>query len=178
MLSRVSHGCQGEAMTTYGCFPRSRSPIWACCSRGVLRRALLDLSGRTRLRPIIYSLALGVYCTTWTFFGAVGTAATQGWAYLPIYFGPALVFIAGRGFLERLIRIARAHNITSISDLVSARFGKSPEVAAVIALMALTAGLPYLALQYKAVAAVSRLSRGHPMRSVRGIGIQRCTLRC
>jgi len=54
--------------------------------------------GRTRLRPIIYSLALGVYCTTWTFFGAVGTAATQGWAYLPIYFGPALVFIADEAF--------------------------------------------------------------------------------
>src|SRR5882724_8237531 len=118
--------------------------------------------GRTRLRPIIYSLALGVYCTTWTFFGAVGTAATQGWAYLPIYLGPALVLIAGRGFLERLIRIARAHNITSISDLVSARFGKSPEVAAVIALMGLTAGLPYLALQYKAVAGSVTVITGTP----------------
>ena len=40
---------------------------------------------RVRLRPYIYSLALGVYCTTWTFFGAVGTAVRDGWAYLPIY---------------------------------------------------------------------------------------------
>ena len=41
--------------------------------------------GHARLRPWIYSLALGVYCTTWTFFGAVGTAVRDGWAYLPIY---------------------------------------------------------------------------------------------
>ena len=27
-----------------------------------------------RLRPYIYGLALGVYCTSWTFFGAVGSA--------------------------------------------------------------------------------------------------------
>ena len=28
-----------------------------------------------RLRPIVYSLALAVYCSSWTFYGAVGTAA-------------------------------------------------------------------------------------------------------
>ena len=33
--------------------------------------------GHARLRPWIYSLALGVYCTTWTFFGAVGTAVRE-----------------------------------------------------------------------------------------------------
>src|SRR5512140_218981 len=73
--------------------------------------------GRTRLRPYIYSLALGVYCTTWTFFGAVGTAVRDGWTYLPIYLGPALVFLFGTPFLERLIALVRAHNITSIADL-------------------------------------------------------------
>ena len=46
-----------------------------------------------RLRPYIYGLALGVYCTSWTFFGAVGTAVRDGWAYLPIYVGPSLVFL-------------------------------------------------------------------------------------
>ncbi|MEL8056801.1 MAG: hypothetical protein AAGK66_11635, partial [Pseudomonadota bacterium] len=33
--------------------------------------------------PIIYALAIAVYCTSWTFFGAVGTAASSGWDYLP-----------------------------------------------------------------------------------------------
>jgi Na+/proline symporter len=29
-----------------------------------------------KLRPIVYSLALAVYCSSWTFYGAVGTAAS------------------------------------------------------------------------------------------------------
>jgi PAS domain S-box-containing protein len=107
--------------------------------------------GRARLRPYIYGLALGVYCTTWTFFGAVGTAVRDGWTYVPIYLGPALVFLFATPFLERLIALVRAHNITSIADLISSRFGKSPALAALVTIIALTAGVPYLALQYKAV---------------------------
>jgi PAS domain S-box-containing protein len=107
--------------------------------------------GHARLRPWIYSLALGVYCTTWTFFGAVGTAVRDGWTYVPIYLGPALMLLFGMPFLGRLVVIVRAHNITSIADLISSRFGKSPTLAALVAVMALTAGVPYLALQYKAV---------------------------
>ena len=86
--------------------------------------------GHARLRPWIYSLALGVYCTTWTFFGAVGTAVRDGWTYVPIYLGPALVLLFGMPFLQRLVAIVRAHNITSIADLISSRFGKSPTLAA------------------------------------------------
>jgi PAS domain S-box-containing protein len=107
--------------------------------------------GRTRWRPYVYALALGVYCTTWTFFGAVGTAVRDGWAYLPIYLGPALVFLVGTPLLVRLVSVARAHNVTSIADFISSRFGKSPALAALVAVMALTAAVPYLSLQYKAV---------------------------
>lgn len=107
--------------------------------------------GRAKLRPYIYSLSLGVYCTTWTFFGAVGTAARDGWSYVPIYLGPALVFLFGAPFLERLVAVARAHNTTSIADFISSRFGKSPALAALVTVIALTAAVPYLALQYKAV---------------------------
>jgi PAS domain S-box-containing protein len=106
---------------------------------------------RARLRPYIYALALGVYCTTWTFFGAVGTAVRDGWTYLPIYLGPALMFLAATPFLRRLVSVARAHNITSIGDFVSSRFGKSPALAALVAVIAVTAAVPYLSLQYKAV---------------------------
>jgi PAS domain S-box-containing protein len=107
--------------------------------------------GVARLRPWIYSLSLGVYCTTWTFFGAVGTAVRDGWSYVPIYLGPALVFLFATPFLERLVAVVRAHNITSIADLISSRFGKSPALAALVAIIALTAAVPYLSLQYKAV---------------------------
>jgi PAS domain S-box-containing protein len=106
---------------------------------------------RARLRPYIYALSLGVYCTSWTFFGAVGTAVRDGWSYLPIYLGPAIVFLFATPFLARLVAVARAHNITSIGDFVSSRFGKSPALAALVTVIALTAAVPYLALQYKAV---------------------------
>ncbi|HUO95873.1 MAG TPA: PAS domain-containing hybrid sensor histidine kinase/response regulator [Steroidobacteraceae bacterium] len=116
----------------------------------------------TRLRPVIYSLALGVYCTTWTFFGAVGTAVREGWAFLPIYLGPALLFLLGAPYLARLIEVARARNITSIADFISSRFGKSPSLAALVSLIALLAAVPYLALQYKAVAASIDVLTGVP----------------
>jgi len=105
-----------------------------------------------RLRPLIYSLALGVYCTSWTFFGAVGSAVRDGWGYLPIYLGPALVFVFGLPFMERLARIGRAHKVSSIADFIASRFGKSRALAVLVTLIALAAAIPYIALQYKAVA--------------------------
>ncbi|GAA5233789.1 hybrid sensor histidine kinase/response regulator [Verticiella sediminum] len=107
---------------------------------------------RPWLRPIIYSLALAVYCSSWTFYGAVGSALRNGIAYLPIYLGPLLLFLFGWRIIERLALIARSQNTVSISDFISARYGRSPRLAALVTLIALIGILPYLALQYKAVA--------------------------
>ncbi|WP_430391989.1 PAS domain-containing hybrid sensor histidine kinase/response regulator [Dyella sp. 20L07] len=104
-----------------------------------------------RLRPIVYSLALAVYCSSWTFYGAVGTAARDGLGYLPIYLGPILLFVFGFGLLRRLVLVARHRNITSIADFIGARFGKSHGLAAMVAIIAVIAVVPYLALQFKAV---------------------------
>src|SRR5580698_9256687 len=106
-----------------------------------------------RLRPFVYALALGVYCTSWTFFGAVGSAVRDGWGYLPIYLGPALVFVFALPFLKRLVTVGRAHKVTSIADFIASRFGKSRALAALVTVIAFTATIPYLALQYKAVSA-------------------------
>ena len=105
-----------------------------------------------KLRPIIYSLALAVYCSSWTFYGAVGTAARDGLAYLPIYLGPILLFVFGFGLLRRLLQVVRRRNITSIADFIGARFGKSHGLAALVAVIAVVAVVPYIALQFKAVA--------------------------
>ena len=105
-----------------------------------------------RLRPIVYSLALAVYCSSWTFYGAVGTAAREGLGYLPIYLGPVLLFVFGFGLLRRLVEVAQQRNITSIADFIGARYGKSHGLAAVVAVIAVVAVLPYIALQLKAVA--------------------------
>ena len=105
-----------------------------------------------KLRPVIYSFALAVYCSSWTFYGAVGTAARDGLAYLPIYLGPILLFVFGFGLLRRLVQTVRQRNITSIADFIGARFGKSHGLAALVAVIAVIAVVPYIALQFKAVA--------------------------
>jgi Na+/proline symporter/signal transduction histidine kinase len=105
-----------------------------------------------RLRVLVYSLALGVYCTSWTFYGAVGNAAAAGWAFLPIYLGPIVLFLFGSGMLRRLLAVAKARNLTSIADFLASRFGRSQSLAGLVTVVALTAAIPYLALQFKAVA--------------------------
>jgi Na+/proline symporter len=74
-------------------------------------------------RAAIYGLSLAVYCTSWTFFGAVGTAARDGWDYLPIYLGPILVFVAAFPVVARLVDTARRIRVTSVADFFSARYG-------------------------------------------------------
>lgn len=107
---------------------------------------------RPRLRALVYSLSLAVYCSSWTFYGAVGTAARSGIAYLPIYLGPMLLFLFGIGVLHRLAAVVRQRKITSIADFIGARFGQSHGLAALVALIAVIAVVPYIALQLKAIA--------------------------
>ncbi|MEO7013631.1 MAG: hybrid sensor histidine kinase/response regulator, partial [Dokdonella sp.] len=117
---------------------------------------------RPALRPIVYSLALAVYCSSWTFYGAVGSAAQSSLSFLPIYLGPILLYLFGSGLIERLTRVAKTNNITSIADFVSSRFGKSNALGALVTLIAVTAAIPYIALQFKAVAMSIGVLSGHP----------------
>ncbi|HSU44263.1 MAG TPA: NahK/ErcS family hybrid sensor histidine kinase/response regulator [Casimicrobiaceae bacterium] len=109
------------------------------------------LVGAPLRKPWIYSLALAVYCTSWTFYGAVGHAATSGWDFLPIYLGPILVFAFCAPLLRRVVRISKRHNITSIADFVGARYGRHQPIAMLITAVAVIGVLPYIALQLKAV---------------------------
>jgi Na+/proline symporter len=50
-----------------------------------------------KLAPVIYALSLAIYCTSWTFYGAVGRAATVGLDFMLIYVGrPWSCWSAGR----------------------------------------------------------------------------------
>ncbi|MEM1390144.1 MAG: PAS domain-containing hybrid sensor histidine kinase/response regulator [Pseudomonadota bacterium] len=136
-------------------------PAWLILLCGVLYVVLLfAIAARRDKRaqkpgfvqsPTIYALALAVYCTSWTFFGAVGTASSSGWDYLPIYLGPILVFLLMPHFIRRVGRIVQRESITSLSDFLSARYGKSRMVAGVATLAAVAGSLPYIALQLKSV---------------------------
>ena len=90
----------------------------------VERRAQRGRLGWLR-SPLVYTLSLSIYCTAWTFYGAVGYAARSGLEFLTIYFGPTLVFIGWWWLLRKLVRIGRRHRVTSIADLISSRYGKS-----------------------------------------------------
>src|SRR5262245_47999535 len=102
-------------------------------------------------RPLIYSLSLAVYCTSWTFFGSVGLAAETGYDFIPVYLGPVLVFIFGVPLVTRIVRLAKSQNLTSVADFLAARYGKSPAVAAIVTFVAVVGTLPYIALQLKAI---------------------------
>jgi Na+/proline symporter/CheY-like chemotaxis protein len=102
-------------------------------------------------RPLIYALSLGVYCTSWTFFGSVGLAASTGYDFIPVYVGPILMFAFGWPLILRIVRLSKSQNITSIADFLAARYGKSQAVAAVVTAVAVVGTLPYIALQLKAV---------------------------
>ncbi len=104
-----------------------------------------------RGRPTIYALTLAVYCTSWTFFGSIGLSAATGLDFLAVYIGPIVAFVFARPLLRRIIRLSKAQNITSIADFIAARYGKNPSVAAVVTIIAVIGGLPYIALQLKAV---------------------------
>lgn len=106
---------------------------------------------RPWLRPAVYSLAMAVYCSSWTFYGAVGSAVRFGIGYLPIYLGPLLLLLFGWRIIERLALIAQSQNTVSIADFMASRYGRSQRLAALVSIIAIVAAIPYLALQYKAV---------------------------
>ncbi len=120
-------------------------------------------AGRARwLRsPLIYTLSLSIYCTAWTFYGAVGYAARSGLEYLTIYLGPTLVMVGWWWVLRKLVHVGRAQRVTSIADLLSSRYGKSNLLGVIVTVLAVIGTTPYIALQLQSVTlAFSVFARG------------------
>jgi Na+/proline symporter/signal transduction histidine kinase len=109
-------------------------------------RTAASREGRGR-RKLIYSLSLAVLCTSWTYFGAVGTATRDGWAYLPNYLGPILALVLFFPIWQRIAIAAKRENVGSIADFLSSRYGRSRPLGIVVALVAILGALPYIALQ-------------------------------
>jgi len=102
-------------------------------------------------RPWIYSLSLGVSCTSWAFYGTVGQAATTGAWLAPVYIGSILCFVLAWPMLLRILRITKQQNLTSIADFIACRYDRSPIIAATVTLVALLGTIPYIALQLRAI---------------------------
>ena len=109
-------------------------------------------AGRSLINnPYIYALSMAVYCTSWTFYGSVGRAATSGLDFLPVYLGPTLVLVLWPYVLEKMVRISAENRITSIADFIASRYGKSLYLGGIVTVIAVFGILPYIALQLKAV---------------------------
>ncbi|WP_218354713.1 hybrid sensor histidine kinase/response regulator [Alteromonas lipotrueiana] len=107
--------------------------------------------------PAVYSLALAIYCSAWTFFGSVGQASRFSWTYLPILLGPILLYVFGYRFIYKMTLVSKKQHITTIADFIASRYGKRQPVALLVTVIALLATIPYIALQLKAIGATFQL---------------------
>ncbi|AEG51312.1 multi-sensor hybrid histidine kinase [Sphingobium chlorophenolicum L-1] len=119
--------------------------------------------GRHDVRHAAYALALGVYCSSWTFYGAVGSAVRDGWHYLPIYLAPICLLIVAPRFLRRLAEAVAEERATTVSDFIAARFGHDVVVARLVTIIALLGTVPYVALQFRSIGGAISIVTGRPV---------------
>lgn len=104
-----------------------------------------------RQHPILYSLGLGVHCTSWAFFGTTSQAAEYGWAIVPTYMGIILTMVFAFPVVLHISRLCQQHNITSLADLIGMKYKHSHLVAAFVTVLCFVGVIPYIALQLDAI---------------------------
>ncbi|BAL25263.1 PAS-domain containing protein [Azoarcus sp. KH32C] len=110
-----------------------------------------------------FSLSLAVYSTSWTFYGNVGQAATSTLGFIPLDLGPILVFVFGQPLLRKLLRVCKNQHITSLADLIAARYSKKRSLAVLTTLIVVIGIIPYISLQLKAVSTTFDLLTAAPL---------------
>jgi Na+/proline symporter/signal transduction histidine kinase len=100
--------------------------------------------------PAVYVFSLGVYATSWTYYGSVGFAQTQGYLFLTIYLGVTLAFALSPLLLQPILRLTQEYQLTSLADLFAFRY-RSQLAGILVTLFMLLGTLPYIALQIRAV---------------------------
>ncbi|MBD3610244.1 MAG: PAS domain S-box protein [Gammaproteobacteria bacterium] len=100
--------------------------------------------------PMLYALSLGVYATTWSFYGSVGFAQSQGFNFLTIYIGVTLAFLLSPVLLKPILKLTREYQLSSLADLFAFRY-HSQTAGVLVTLFMLVGALPYIALQIRAI---------------------------
>jgi len=100
--------------------------------------------------PLTYALSLGVYASSWTYYGSVGFARAQGYNFLTIYLGVTLSCLLVPFLWMPVLRVIREYQLTSLADLFAFRY-QSQSAGALVAVFMIACNLPYLALQIRAV---------------------------
>lgn len=101
--------------------------------------------------PVTYSLSLGVYATSWSYYGSVGLAHSGGYNFLTIYIGVTIAFLFAPTLMARVLRITRDYQLSSLADLFAFRY-RGQATGFLVTLFMLIGVLPYIALQIRAVA--------------------------
>lgn len=101
--------------------------------------------------PWVYTLSLAVYCSAWTYYGSVGIAVTDGVGFLTTYLGPVIALPLWVIVLKRVVILSHNHQVSSIADFISFRYGNNRSVGAIVTIICVLAVLPYISLQLKAV---------------------------
>ena len=57
--------------------------------------------------PWVYTLSLGVYASSWSYYGSVGFAAEQGLLFLTIYIGVTFAFLLSPLLLRPILGLTR-----------------------------------------------------------------------
>ncbi|MES9956186.1 MAG: ATP-binding protein [Sedimenticola sp.] len=108
------------------------------------------ISERWTANPLVYVLSLGVYATSWSYYGSVGFAEREGYQFITIYLGVTIAFLLSPVLLRPLLRLTRDYQLISLADLLAFRF-RSQLAGILVTLFMLVGSLPYIALQIRAV---------------------------
>ena len=110
--------------------------------------------------PFSYALSLGVYASTWTYYGSVGLSAERGLVSLAVYLGPLLACLLVPILWEPVRRIQTEYQLGSLPDFFAFRF-RSQSVGVVATLVLVVASIPYLGQQVLAVSESLHTVTGH-----------------
>ena len=134
--------------------------LWQLFLVGVLYLGLLFLIATATDRhwipesvvrhPLVYTLSLGVYATSWSFYGSVGFAQKEGYNFLTIYLGTTLAFVASPILLRPILKLTETYRLASLADLFAFRY-HSQAAGILVTLFMLAGTLPYMSLQIQAV---------------------------
>ena len=108
------------------------------------------ISQRVARHPLTYALSLGVYASSWTYYGSVGFAKANGYNFLTIYLGVTLSCLLVPVLWIPIMRVVRDHQLTSLADLFAFRY-QSQAAGVLVTIFMIACNLPYLALQIRAV---------------------------
>jgi Na+/proline symporter/signal transduction histidine kinase len=108
------------------------------------------IPSRIARHPATYVLSLGVYATSWSYYGSVGFAQAQGYSFLTIYLGVTLAFALAPLLLMPILRLTRDYQLSSLADLFAFRY-RHQATGVLVTVFMLVGILPYISLQIRAV---------------------------